>query len=115
MVTDVRRRRENSYSADLTQEPDLIVEQIFFYNLAVLPSCNRAELELEGLSSRVVYCAVQALPRADHLSLPPCDGARPIARAEHHPVRVVVEVVFDGLEECFGLGLVCVAPRVGSG
>jgi len=47
-----------SEHADLTEEPDLVVEEVFLYDLAVLPSGDGAELQLEGLSARVVHCAL---------------------------------------------------------
>jgi hypothetical protein len=84
-----------SQHADLTEESHLVVEEVLFDNLAVLPSRNRTEFELEGFPRRVVYRAIQALPRADHFSFPPGDRARPITGAEHHPVRIVVEVILD--------------------
>src|SRR5215467_4234239 len=102
-----------SKHADLTEEPHLVVEQIFLHDFAVLPSCNGAELQLEAFSGRVVHLAIEAFPRADHLALPAGDRARPIAGTEHHPIRIVVEVILDGLEEGFGLSLVCVATARG--
>src|SRR5215831_7485990 len=64
-----------SEHADLTEEPHLVVEQVFLHDLAVLPSRNGAELQLEGFSGRVVHLAMQVFPRTDHLSLPAGDGA----------------------------------------
>src|ERR1700730_12503346 len=97
--------------ADLPQKADLVVEQVFLDDLPVLPSRDCAELECERLSCRRMDLPVQPLPRADHLSRPFGDGAGPVSRGEHHLVRVVVEMVFYGLEERLGLGLMSVSAE----
>jgi len=64
--------------ADLTEEPNLVIEQVFLYNFSVLPSRNGAEFQLETLSGRFVDFAIEAFPRTDHLSFPSSDCARPV-------------------------------------
>src|SRR5215469_9154639 len=98
-----------SEDTDLPQEADLIVKQVLLHDLAVLPARDGAELHLERPAGRLMHFAVQACPRADHLALPLCDRAGPVARAEHHAVRVVVEVILDRLEERLRLRLMCIA------
>src|SRR5689334_4040918 len=80
-----------SEDADLAEEADLVVEQVFFHDLAVLPVCDRAKVQLERLSRRVVNFAVETLPRTDHLALPFRDRAGPVAGPEHHAVWIVFE------------------------
>src|SRR5690242_2870616 len=84
-----------SEEADLPQKLDLIIEQILLHDLAVLPASHRAELEVEALVGRRMHLAVQTLPGANHLPPPSRDGARPIARGEHHLVGIVIETVLD--------------------
>src|SRR5262245_59980076 len=84
-----------SEDTDLPQEADPIVEEILLDDLAVHPSRDGAELELEGLSGRLVHLAIEDGPRANHLPFPPGDRAGPVAGPEHHSVRVVIEVVLD--------------------
>ena len=93
----------------MPEEADLIVEQVLLHNLAVLPVRYGAEFQFGRLAGRLMHLAVQPFPRADHLALPPRDGACPVARAEHHAVGVVLEVILNRLEEYFGLRLVRVA------
>lgn len=42
-------------------------------------SRHHHELQLERLAGRIMHLAVQSFPRADHLALPACDGACPVA------------------------------------
>jgi hypothetical protein len=44
--------------SDLTQEADLVVEQLLFDDLAVLPARNGTELQLERSSCRLVNLTV---------------------------------------------------------
>src|SRR5262249_32243775 len=67
-----------SKDADLPEEADLIVKQVLLHDLAVLPVRHGAELQFERLAGRLMHFAVQPSPRADHLALPPCDGAGPV-------------------------------------
>ena len=46
-----RNASEHSEHADLPQEPHLVVEQILFDDLAILPARDRAELELQQVST----------------------------------------------------------------
>ena len=43
------RCRAGLLGADLLHQPDLVVEEVLFHDLAVFPSGHGAELELEGL------------------------------------------------------------------
>jgi hypothetical protein len=52
----------------LPEEPDLVVEEVLFDDLAVFPSCDRAKFQLERFSRRLVNRAIKTLPRADHLA-----------------------------------------------
>ncbi len=76
--------RERSEHADLPQEPHLVVEEILFDDLAICPTRDRAELELERLARRLVHLAVEPRSRAGHLPFPPGNRAGPVARAKHH-------------------------------
>ena len=88
-----------SEDTDLPEETDLVVEQVSLHDLTVPPVCNRTELQLKRLSSRVVNFAVETLPRADHLALPVGDSAGPITGPEHHAVWIVFEVTRHWLLE----------------
>ena len=81
--------------ADLPEKTYVVVEQILFDDLAVLPSRDRAEFQFEGFASCVVNLAIETRPRADHLSFPFGDGAGPIAGTDHHAVRIVVEMILN--------------------
>src|SRR5579864_1354273 len=84
------RRHARLQHSDLPQESHLVVEEIFLDDLTVLPARNRTELQFECLSRCLMDLAVEPLPWADHLALPLCDRAGPIARTTHHAVRIVV-------------------------
>ena len=91
--------------ADLPKETDLVVEQVLFDDLAVLPACDRAEFQLERSSGCVVNLAVETLPWAYHLSFPFGDRAGPIAGTKHHAEGSVVEMILNGLEERLRLSM----------
>src|ERR1700687_1248114 len=110
-TADYIRETRGLQHADLPQKADLVIEQVFLYDLPVLPSRDCAELECERLSCRWMDLPVQPLPRADHLSRPFGHRASPVSRSEHHLVRVVVQMVFYGLEKRLGLGLMSVSAE----
>lgn len=57
-----------------------------------------------------MHLAIQPSPWTNHFALPAGDSTRPIARAEHHAVWIVLEMIFNRLEERLGLRLVCIPP-----
>src|SRR6516225_7911627 len=97
--------------ANLSEEADLIVEQVLLHNLTVLPVRDGTELQLERLAGRVMHRAVQSFPRADHLPPPARDSTCPVTRSKHHAVRVVLKVIFNRLEERLRLRLVGIAAH----
>src|SRR5262249_47808974 len=94
-----------SEHADLPQKSDLIVEEPLLDDLSVLPAGNRAELNLEGFVRRRMHLAIKPLHGSDHPPSPSSHGAGPLTGSDHHLVRIIVEVILDGLEEGLRLGL----------
>ena len=81
-----RRRRVIRFrrlqDTDLLQEPDLVVEQLFFHDLALLPAGDGAELQLEGLPRRRMYLAIQPLPWTNQFLLPLGNWTRSVCEPE---------------------------------
>jgi hypothetical protein len=98
-----------SQHSDLTQKSNLIVEELLLDDLPVLPSSDRAELELERLVGGGMHLTIEPFDGPYHPTRPSGDGARPVTGSEHYFIRVIVEVVLDGLEESLRLGLVRLA------
>ncbi len=78
-----------SEHADLTQESYLIVEEPLFDDLTVLPTSDRAKLELERLVRRTMDLSVKSLDGTCHAACPSCNRACPIAGGEHYLVWIV--------------------------
>src|SRR6516162_9310485 len=103
-----------SQHSDLAQKSNLIVEELLLDDLPVLPSSDRAELELERLVGGWMHLTIEPFDGPYHPTRPSGDGARPVTGSKHHFIRVIVEVVLDGLKKASDSVWCASRPRVGS-